>query len=145
MFGSIKELDDLERSFKDMERSRRQDTVQDLKLPKEQIMPQQNIIPLKPELEMDDPQEADRAVIKNQERLKKMLDAQKGINQEAASWGPVISRKRMLIIELFSVGLFISVFSFLYYKKRIKKVEIEVKEQKEEEDGPDDGITFYKT
>ncbi|MBL7197769.1 MAG: hypothetical protein ISS47_06685 [Candidatus Omnitrophica bacterium] len=142
-FGGIKELDDLEGSFKDIERSMGYDSPKDMQLQKKYQLPQQKIKPFIQDLTPRDKPATDRAIIKNQERLKEMLDAQKrSLDQNLEDWGFKIPKKHRLIIEIFVITLFITFFSFLFYKRKVKKKE-EIKLPGEDQ-GLDDDITFYK-
>ncbi len=138
------DLDDLERSFKEMERSMKQDSLKDMQLQKDYQLSPQEIKPLNLEIPRDKPA-TDQAIIRNQQRLQELIDGQKKEpTQDAGSWFGKIPEKYRFIIEIFAVGLFISFFSLLVYKQRVKK-EVERRSPEEEEEGPDDGITFYNT
>jgi len=143
VFGQVKPLDDLDRSIKDMERSKRYDSLKGIELQKDYQLSPQRIKTLKQDMALEDLPSTDRAMEKNKERLKKMLDEQKkNTSQNLDDWGIGIPKKYRLIVELFAIGIFVSFFSFIYYKQRVKKRE---DKKPEEDSGLDDGIRFYKT
>jgi len=138
------DLDDLERSFKEMERSMKQDSLKDMPLGKDYQLSPQEIKPLNLEIPKDKPA-TDKAIIRNQQRLQELIDGEKKVQtQDAGGWFSKIPKKYRFIVEIFAVGLFISFFSLLVYKQRVKKQE-EERFPEEKEEGPDDGITFYGT
>ncbi|MFH1621874.1 MAG: hypothetical protein ABIA97_01990 [Candidatus Omnitrophota bacterium] len=144
VFGQVKPLDDLDRSIKDIERSMRQDSLRDVELQKNYQLAPQKIKSFTQDMTFGDLPTTDKAMEKNQERLQKMLDAQKKTtSQSLDDWGMRIPKKYRLFVELFAIGIFVSFFSFIYYKRRVKKG-AEAKKA-EEDSGFDDGIKFYKT
>lgn len=144
VFGQVKPMDDLDRSIKEIERSMRQDSFRDMELQKKYQLAPQKLKSFTPDMNLKDLPSTDRAMEMNQERLKKMMDAQKeDMSQSLDDWGMRIPKKYRLFVEIFAIGIFVSFFSFIYYKQRVKKG---VEEKKiEKEDGFDDGIRFYKT
>lgn len=118
-------LDDLERSIKNMERTMKQDSLKDLQLKQKQQYPS-----LKPpidtfpsDLSVGDKPATDRAIIKNQERWKEMMDGPKtSLSEGLSDWQQDIKipKKYRLLIELFVIALFLNIVTFLLYRRKIK-------------------------
>ena len=118
-------LEDLERSIKNMERTMKQDSLKDLQIQQKQQYPA-----LKPpvstfpsDLSAKDKPATDKAIIKNQERWKKMMDSKKAnLSEGLDDWGQDIKipKKYRLLIELFAIALFLNIVTFMLYRRKIK-------------------------
>lgn len=155
---AIDELDNLERSIKDLERSLNQESLaapqveQEYPLPKQQVepftqgasqLPTQRLQPLMQNMAPADKPATDKAIIKNQERFKKMMEEQqKQISQSMEDWGLVIPKQYRLIVDIFAIAVAITLFGLIFYRRKVREKETE--KIVKEEQGPDDDITFYK-
>jgi len=162
-FATTSDFDDIGKSFKDMERSLKGTApkqVEDqliappavsvpavdtpvvnspivsspsIDMAPKQVFPQRNIqgfdnafIPKKIT--------SDRGASENEEKLKKMLDAQnKSLNQNLEEWGLRIPRKFQLTVDISAVVLFAALFSFILYKRKVRQ-QYKRREEDEEED-----------
>ena len=155
--AAVDQMDDLQRSFKDLERSLKQDSLKDSQLQKDYQLPQQPALPAgqglapPPQQKIEPPAPvnifqsspgADRAVIKNQEILQEFINEQKRqAVAEAAGWIAKIPEKYRFMVELAVIALCITFFGVAFYKRQVKREE--QKKVTVEDKGPDDGIIFY--
>ncbi|MFC1709129.1 hypothetical protein ACFL2J_03605 [Candidatus Omnitrophota bacterium] len=148
--AQINKNDDLQRSFKDLQRSIKQDSLKggayqspQQTLPQGLVpSPQQKFKPFAQDaISQDKPVHA-QAVIRNLERLKELKDKQRRQSStNSEDWEAKIPEKYRFMIELVVVALFITFFGLAFYKRKVKKREA----SKEFDDDGDlgDGINFF--
>lgn len=142
-----KALDDIERSFKDMERSMKQDPLknENIKFQEKYQFPQQKIKALTQDLTVKDQPATDRAIIRNQERWKELMEGPKtSLSEGLDDWGQdvKIPKEYRLIIELFAIALSLSLITFMLYRRKFKKQQ--KKKPEEDKDKNRDLFKRYK-
>lgn len=121
-----KALDDIERSFKDMERSMKQDSFKNknIKFQEKHQFPRQKIKSFTQDLTIKDQPATDRAIIKNQERWKELMEGPKtSLSEGLDDWRQdvKIPKEYRLIIEFFAIALSLSLVTFMLYRRKFKK------------------------
>ena len=87
----------------------------------------------------------DRAVTRNMERLKEMMDASKKQPiQNLTDWGVKIPKEYRFVIELFSIAFFIIFFSFLLYRRKIKRQHEEKRFREKHKHDVNKDLPLYK-
>ena len=108
-------------------------------------MPGQSLQPINQNMLPADKPATDKAVLKNQERFKKMMDEQqRQISQSLDDWIVAIPKEYRLIVDIFAIALAVTLFGLIFYRRKLKEKDSEKIVTEEEEQGPDDDITFYK-
>ena len=83
----------------------------------------------------------DRAVLKNQQRFKEMMDAKNKKLADNVEEGFKLPQQYRFIIEMFAIGFFVSFFGIVFYRKKFKHLQSKKPTHTDEVFGDD--ITFY--
>ena len=124
----------------------RQEEQKNIELQKQNNFPKQNIKGFKEDSLLEKKQKPDRAVAKNQEKFKQLMDSQnKSLSQNLQDWAIKIPEEYRLIIELIAIILFISLFGFMFYRQKIRKLHEEKEaEEKQKQQSGKKSSSYYK-
>lgn len=154
LFSATNQMDDLGKSFQDLERSLEQDSLRNNQWQKDYQTPQQAqplSAPPAQKVESFDlegiPQDklaTDRAITRNEERLNELIEEQKRQMFSATEeWTAKVPKQYRLIVELSLLTLFVTILGLIFYKMHVKKEEGGEGKVEAKDKSSGDGITFY--
>jgi hypothetical protein len=131
---ALDDFDNLKRSFKDLERSMKQDSLKDAQIQKEYQLPQPqtqsipadtNLISpgqLQPYVGSKDKPADDRAILENQERLKELMDeGEKNQSASIEDEGFRISERYRSIVDIVAISICVILVGLVLYIRKVKE------------------------